>query len=402
MVSCWRCRHSSPVRTGRRRAAVAAPAPLAVGTPGGPTTSRDDLTSAIHALEARIAADRTDATAAARLAEALVRQTRVTNNPGLAVRAEDVLRVALAAQPGHYESTRMLGTVLLSQHRFREAIEVAERAIGLEPKDAWNHGVAGDAYLELGEYDQAFAAFDRMMRTRPSAAAYARVSYAREISGDLDGAMRLMQMALDATSAHDPESLAWHHAQLGDLHLLGGRLADADREFRHAAFAFPDHPLAMTGLARVKEARQDHAGALAIYEALMRRGPLPDLAARIGELHARMGRRAEAERYFALAENGWRYDTPEPAALARFLSRDDRRLSEALAVAERAAATRRDIYTMDALAWAALKAGRMDLAVEASRAARRTGTRDPMILEHAALIDARAAGLRRQRSDREG
>ena len=28
----------------------------------------------------------------------------------------------------------------------------------------------------------------------------------------------LMQMALDATSAHDPESQAWHHAQLGDLH----------------------------------------------------------------------------------------------------------------------------------------------------------------------------------------
>ena len=27
-----------------------------------------------------------------------------------------------------------------------------------------------------------------------------------------------MQMALDATSAHDPESQAWHHAQLGDLH----------------------------------------------------------------------------------------------------------------------------------------------------------------------------------------
>ena len=66
-----------------------------------------------------------------------------------------------------------------------------------------------------------------MMRIAPSAAAYARVSYAREISGDLDGALRLMQMALDATSAHDPESQAWHHAQVGDLHLFEqARLAD--------------------------------------------------------------------------------------------------------------------------------------------------------------------------------
>ena len=56
----------------------------------------------------------------------------------------------------------MLGTVLLSQHRFRDAIETAERA---QPHRAratrWNLGVIGDAHLELGEYDAAFDAFDR-------------------------------------------------------------------------------------------------------------------------------------------------------------------------------------------------------------------------------------------------
>ncbi len=35
---------------------------------------------------------------------------------------------------------------------------------------------------------------------------------------------------------------------------------------------------------------------------------------------------------------------------------------------------------MDALAWAAFKAGRLDIAVQASREARRTGTRDATIL----------------------
>ena len=56
-----------------------------------------------------------------------------------------------------------------------------------------------------------------MMQLRPSAAAYARAAYARELQGDLDGALRLMQMAADATSPHDPESQAWHYAQVGDL-----------------------------------------------------------------------------------------------------------------------------------------------------------------------------------------
>src|SRR4029450_5582673 len=105
----------------------------------------------------------------------------------------------------------VLGAVLASQPRFRDAIAAAERARAMDPGDAWNEGVIGDAHLELGEYDAAFAAFDAMMRRRPSAAAYARASYARELQGDLPGALRLMQMALDATSAHDPESQGGHH-----------------------------------------------------------------------------------------------------------------------------------------------------------------------------------------------
>ncbi len=251
----------------------------------------------------------------------------------------------------------------------------------------------GDAHLELGEYDAAFTAFEAMMRKRPSAAAYGRASYARELQGDLDGALRLMQMALDATSGHDPESQAWHHAQLGDLHYHRGQLADAEREYRHAAFTFADHPLALAGLARVDAARGDLTAALAGYQRLQASAATPEYAARMAELEQALGRPTEAARHVALAEQGWRHDMPEPAQLARLLARDRGRAAEALAIAEQAAATRQDIFTMDAVAWAALRAGRLARAVEASRLALRTGTRDRGILYHAAAIAA-AAGDR--------
>ena len=355
--------------------------------PGGAPTSRDGLARTIAALERRIADEPGNGVAAARLADALLRQARATGNGGLAIQAEGALRAAIAAGPS-YEAQRMLGAVLASQHRFRDAIAAAERARAIEPADAWNDGVIGDAHLELGEYDAAFTAFDAMMRKRPSAAAYARASYARELQGDLAGALTLMQMALDATSAHDPESQAWHHAQLGDLHSQLGHLGDAEREYRHALFTFADHPLAVAGLARLDAARGDLAAALAGYTKLQASAAMPEYAARMAEIEEAIGRPADAARHFALAEQGWRSDMPEPAHLSRLLARDPGRAAEALKVAEQAAAGRQDIFTMDAVAWAAFRAGNMSRAVEASRLALRTGTRDRALLYHAAAIAA--------------
>ncbi len=203
----------------------------------------------------RLKADPADASAAVSLSDALLRQSRVVNDPALAVVAERALRRVLAHDSSDYGARRMLATVLLSEHRFGEAIVEAIKAKTIRPDDAWNDGVIGDAHLELGEYDEAFAAFDRMMTVRPSAAAYARVSYARELQGDRDAALALMKMSLEATSAQDQESQAWHEAQLGHLAFEAGALADARRHFDRAEFLFPQYPMAAEGLVRVPDRR---------------------------------------------------------------------------------------------------------------------------------------------------
>ena len=84
----------------------------------------------------------------------------------------------------------------------------------------------------------------------------------------------------------------------------------------------------------------------------------------------------------------WRYDTPEPALLARFLADRGRSPEEAVRIAESAAAVRHDIFTEDALAWALFKAGRVSEARAASARARRTGSRDARIVAHAREIDS--------------
>jgi tetratricopeptide (TPR) repeat protein len=133
-------------------------------------TTRDGLTATIATLTSRVAANRSDERAAVGLADALMRQARVVGDASLPKRAEDVLSSTIAATDS-YLGRRMLGAVYLAQHRFLEALDAGNNARALRPDDPWNYGVIGDAAIELGRYDAAFAAFDRMASIKPSGAA---------------------------------------------------------------------------------------------------------------------------------------------------------------------------------------------------------------------------------------
>jgi len=360
-----------------------------VGMPGAPPTSADGLRRRIADTESRLREQPADIGAAVRLADALLRQARATNDGRPASRATEVLNAVLKEHPSQYDALRMLGAIDLTLHRFPEALEVGRRARDLRPDDAWNYGVMGDALIELGEYDEAFAAFETMMAKRPSAAAYARVAYARELRGNLQGALEAMEFAAKATTPEDPEAQAWYAAQIGELYLRMGKLDDAEREYRRAAFLFPAYPHAMIGQGKVKAAQGHPDEALAIYLEQLKRTPTLDLAARIGDLYAQRGDAKQSEHYYQLAE-----DVAGPAVaqteanLALFLAEHDRKLPEAVRIAETVAAARHDIFTADALAWAYFKTGRIDEAYASSQQALRTGTRDERMLSRAARIRA--------------
>jgi tetratricopeptide (TPR) repeat protein len=309
-----------------------------------------------------------------------------------------VLKALLTEDPVQYDALRMLGAIDLSLHQFRDALSVASRARDLRPTDAWNYGVMGDALIELGEYDNAFQTFDTMMELRPSAAAYARVSYARELRGDLPGALQAMEMATKSTPSQDPEAQAWYAAQRGELYLKMGKLDEANRAYRESAFVFPNYPHAMIGQGKVKVARGDNDGALALYLDQLKRTPTLDLAARIGDLYAEGGNPEKSEHYYQLAEDLAGPSVAQTEAnLALFLADHDRKLPEAVKIAEAVATVRHDIFTEDALAWAYFKTGRLDEAMAASKLALRTGTHDDKLLLRAAQI--RSAAPARARSD---
>jgi len=194
-------------------------------------------------------------------------------------------------------------------------------------------------------------------------------------------------MSAEATSRQDLEGLAWTHAQIGNLYVLNGQLDEAEREFDHAEFIFPSHPYAMNGRVRLLIARHRYADALD----LSRRVPTtPETLATQGDLLTRLGHLDDAEKLYREAERvereGWKQEQPQPGALARFMAERGRNIPEAIALAERAAAERQDVVTMDALAWSYFRGGRVADAATAIQRATRLGTVDPRIRCHASAI----------------
>lgn len=377
---------SANIREGRpsRRPFTTA---AALGMPGAPATTREGLEQRVSAMETQLRKMPDDFGAAILLADALLRQSRVTGSAAPAARAEEALRVALHEDPGNYDALRMQASLLLTRHKFAEALVAAEKCRAIRPDDSVVHGILGDAHLELGAYQEAFAAFDRMMQLRPGPASYARVAYARELQGDLSGALESMKLAAEASGGGDVEGIAWYRSQVGELYLRLQRPHEAMLEFALASQAFSGHPSTVAGYAKALDASGRHSEARALLEDLVRKTPTPDLHVQLGGLFAAAGKREDADRHYALAEAGWRSDAPEPKNLARFLADRGEKLDEAVAIAEAAHASRKDIFTQDALAWAYFKTGRIDEARQMIRLARRTGTRDADILRHAREID---------------
>ena len=92
-----------------------------------------------------------------------------------------------------------------------------------------------------------------MVDLKPNLASYARVSYFRELHGDLRGATDAMRLAV-AAGGDAPENIAYVQTLLGDLELVRGALGAARaRVPRGARRASPDY----AGRRRRARARRD-------------------------------------------------------------------------------------------------------------------------------------------------
>ena len=351
--------------------------------------SPGDTPAVVRSLQDSVRARPGDAGALGLLGLAYQQRARETGDPAYYTKSEGVLRRALAIEPTNLSATSGLGSLALARHRFREALSLGRRARALSRTTARELGVVGDALAELGRYREAFAAFDRMAALKPSAAAYARISYARELRGDLAGALAAMELAVDAAAVGEPA--AWSRTLTGHLLLTLNRVDEADIRFREALAFVDGYPQALAGRGDVALARGSAEKAVTHYRRAATGSPIPDLHASLGDLLAGLGRRDEAERSWQRAEEleslFAQHGGRNLLETAEFDLNHDRNVRSALDRARRGQAERPSVEGDHVLAWALYKNGLCAEARRVSLRSFRLGTLDVDGLYHHALIE---------------
>lgn len=377
------------VDTADLRRQQADPAALALANAGRYSSTHTD--NLIRQLQEQIKQNPNYPLTYTRLGAAYLQKARETGDPNYYAKAETALSRALELQPDDFLAMAQMGSLSLSRHEFAEALGWARQAQAISAENVLIYGVMGDALVELGQYQQAEETFQSMVDLRPDLSSYARVSYIRELYGDLDGAVEAMQWAVQA-GGPNAENTNWVRVQLGHLYFNRGQLREAERMYQQALEVNPGYAPALAGWGRVLAARGRYHDAIQRYQSAVKYIPLPEYVTALGEVYEAAGKPGLAQEQYDLvraieklaAANGVNSDLEMALFAANHPHRQDP--GDVVARARIAFAARPTIYAADVLAWALYQAGDYAEARSYSEQALRLGTQDALLFFHAGMI----------------
>jgi tetratricopeptide (TPR) repeat protein len=403
-VAAVACSDSKPgAKADTAAPEVAAPAPgadlapnerLGLAKPPGATAADKAIADAQAAVRANVEKDDSWIV----LGRAWVRKARESADPGFYLNADACADVVLQRSPDHALANDLRGLVLLNGHEFERARALAAKVVDERPDDPLAWGNLSDALLELGLYDEATEAAQRMIDLKPNLPSYSRASHLQWLRGDVASAKQTVRLALDAGRAakSDPEPGAWVLVQAAMIFWNKGDVDGAESGCDKALERISDYAPANVCKGRVATARGDHARAAELFQRAWEKSPLVETAWLLGDAREAAGDAKGAAEAFANVEKEGR--RTDPRTLSLFWSTKGKNVDEALRLARAEYEIRKDVYTEDALAWALYRAGRVGEAKRSIARARRLGTPDPRLVYHEGAIRIAAGEVAKGRT----
>ena len=173
------------------------------------------------------------------------------------------------------------------------------------------YGFLTDANIELGNYADAEKSAQWMLNLRgANVPSLTRAAYLRELFGDNEGAVELMEMALRSVSPTEVEDRAWITTQIAHLKLASGKPQQAEELLQQALSEFPNYHYALGKLAKIRIQQKRYDEAVQLYRRRYEAAPHAENLYDLAEALELAGKRSEAAQAFAefeqksLAETG--------------------------------------------------------------------------------------------------
>ena len=345
----------------------------------------------VDELKQKIASDPNNLKPRLQIATIYITEARITGeHPYYYPAINKILDDALVIDPNNYEANILKASVKMSQHKFTEALALAEKAKSINSNEAYVYGILVDANVELGNYEEAVKASDKMQELKPSLESYSRASYLREIFGDNNGAIEAMKLASQA-GLPGSEPQCWSMKTLGELYLQAGQLDKAENEYRKIIAVRPSYAFATAGLAKIEEKKKNYDKALQLLQEAAAIMPEYSFYEQMGDIYTLKGDTKLAEENYAKVKvmleedeaSGHLVDL-ELAKLYVKMNKLD--LAKKHAMNEYAVRPN-NIDVNKELAWIAYKENDIPKSKELIKVAKRTGSKDVELEMRAAVIN---------------
>ena len=327
------------------------------------------------------------------LAEQYLQRYRERGDVGDVLRAEHAAEMSLRALPrGNLAAEVELASVLLTLHRFHDALAVTRDVERWDSGDDTMYVREATLDLEIGDYTRARTKLDAVRESDRNDGWRVVESRYLELTGHLAQARELLAVATayqNAVFDAPAQQRAWYFFREGEMAFEAGDNDGAVADETQALAVFPSYADALRIRARIECSLHRWDACLQDATASANEVPYPETLGYEADAERALGQldaAAQTADLIVTVEKVGNAQHISDRLLAIYYSEHRTRTADAYAIARRELTARDDIFTEDTLAWAAAMDGRWGEARVAIRKALRLGTENALLQYHAGAI----------------
>lgn len=304
--------------------------------------------------------------------------------------AENLYKKGMAIAAPQFKDgfERGLAKNYITQHRFKEAYDILLKSLEEGAQKRPTQCMLFDTAMELGYFEEAYTYLSEV-KDMSDYNYLIRLSKWSDHTGDLDSAIKFMEMAMEKAEAHDSKYLKiWTYSNLADFYGHAGRIKDSYNYYLKTLALQPDNSYVKRKIAWIVYAAEGNTEeSHRILDSVMKNHKVPDyqlLKAELYTFEENTSEAKKAEEAFINAVSTGEYGAMYNTYLIELYAESDSK--KALALAEKEV-TARDTPLINAyLAWAQLKDEQKEAALQTIETKVLGKTFEPTAMYYAALV----------------